>query len=100
MHNPASILENYTHKLIGDFDTQTYHLISARRLDLIKITKNKRQLAQLGTFLSRLSTIKLKESEKKDKNLDLARDLGEMKKNKTHKSNNYTYCNWFFLYSH
>ena len=34
MHNPASVLENYTHKLLCDFDIQTDHLISARRPDL------------------------------------------------------------------
>ena len=32
MHNPASVLGNDTHKLLWDFDIQTDHLISARRL--------------------------------------------------------------------
>ena len=32
MHNPAAVLENNTHKLLSDFDIQTDHLISARRL--------------------------------------------------------------------
>ena len=40
MHNPASILENDTHKLLWDFDIQTDHLISARRPDLIIINNN------------------------------------------------------------
>ena len=31
MHNPAPVLENDTHKLRGDFDIQTDHLISTRR---------------------------------------------------------------------
>ena len=39
MHNPASILENATHKLLWDFNIQTDHLIPARRLDLIIINK-------------------------------------------------------------
>ena len=39
MHNPTSVLENDTHKLLWDFDLQTDHLISARRLDLIIIIK-------------------------------------------------------------
>ena len=30
MHNPASVLENDTYKLLGNFDIQTDHLISAR----------------------------------------------------------------------
>ena len=55
MHNPASLLENDTHKLLSDFDIQTYHLISARRPDLIIINK-KRELAKLWTLLFRLTT--------------------------------------------
>ena len=41
MHNSAPVLENYTHKLLWDFDTQTDHLISARRPDFIIIIKKK-----------------------------------------------------------
>ena len=41
MHNPASVLEIDTHKLLWDFDIQTYHLISARRPDLIIMNKKK-----------------------------------------------------------
>ena len=37
MHNPASVLENDTHKLLWDFDIHTDHLVSAKRLDLIII---------------------------------------------------------------
>ena len=44
MHNPAHILENDTHKLLWDFDIQTDHLISARRLDLIIINKKNENL--------------------------------------------------------
>ena len=42
-HNPASALENNTHKLLWDFDVQTDHLILARRLDLIIINKKKKK---------------------------------------------------------
>ena len=42
MHNPASVLENDTYKLLWDFDIQTDHLISARRSDLIIINKKKK----------------------------------------------------------
>ena len=41
MHNPATVLENATHKLQWDFNIQTDHLIPARRPDLI-INKKKR----------------------------------------------------------
>ena len=40
--------------------------------------------------------IKLKECEKKDKYLDLVR---EMKKTMEHSGENYTDCNWCFWYS-
>ena len=39
MHKPAPVLENEKHKLRWDFDIQTDHLISDRRLDLIIINK-------------------------------------------------------------
>ena len=43
MHDPASVLENETHKLLWDFEIQTDPLISARRPDLI-IINNKKKL--------------------------------------------------------
>ena len=51
---------------------QTDHLISARRPDLI-INNKKGELAKLSTLPDH--RIKLKECEKKDNNLDLAREL-------------------------
>ena len=61
MHNPASVLENDTHKLQWDFDMNIDHLISARRPDLIIINKKKKkkkeeEFAKLSTLLSRLTT--------------------------------------------
>ena len=55
MHNPASVQENDTHKLLWDFDIQTDHLISARRPELIIINK-KREFVKLSTLLSQLTT--------------------------------------------
>ena len=55
MHNPASVLENDTHKLLWDFYIQMNHLISVRRPDLI-ITNKKRKYAKLSTLLSRQAT--------------------------------------------
>ena len=46
MHNPESVLENETRKVLWDFDIPTDHLISARLPDLI-ITNKKRELAEL-----------------------------------------------------
>ena len=42
MHNPESVMENETHKLLWDFEIKTDHLISARRPDL-KIVNKKRK---------------------------------------------------------
>ena len=61
MHNPAPVLENDTHQLLRDL--QTDHLISARIPDLIIV-----DFAVPANY-----RIKLKECENKDKYLDLAR---------------------------
>ena len=79
MHNPAPVLENYTHKLLWDFNIQTDHLIPARRPDLIIINKKKKKEKKENLQNSRLCCpadhrIKLKECEKKDKYLNLARN--------------------------
>ena len=75
MHNPAPVLENDSHKLLWDFNIQTDHLIPARRPDLIIINKRKR-ICKIADFaVPAHHRINLKESEKKDKYLDLAREL-------------------------
>ena len=67
-----------THKLPWDFDTQTDHLISARRPNLIIINKNLRT-SQIMAFSALADhKVKLKESEKTDKYLDLARKLKKL----------------------
>ena len=65
MHNPTPVLENNT----WDFDTHTDHLISSRRPYLIIINKI------VDFAVPADHRIKLKECEKKDKYLDLAREL-------------------------
>ena len=78
MHNPASVLENDTHKLLWNFDIQTDHLIPARRPDLIIINKTKRTCEIVDFAVPADYRIKLKESEKMDKYLNLARELKEL----------------------
>ena len=74
MHNPASVLENDTHKLLWDFNIQTDHLILARRPDLIIINK-KKIICEIVDFAVQADhRINLKECEKKDKYLYLARE--------------------------
>ena len=90
MHNPASVLENNTQTLMGLWHT-TDHLISARRPDLIVINKKKRTCKIVDFTVPADHRIKLKESEKKDKYLVLAR---EFFKNMEYESDGYTYRDW------
>ena len=69
MRNPASVIENETHKLQWDFDLQADPLISARRPDLIiiiKKRKEKRTCKIVDFALQAEYKVKLKDSEKKD----------------------------------
>ena len=64
IHNPSPVLENDRHKLLWDFNIQTYPQISARRPDLIIINKKKkkkkkkkrREFVKLSTLPSRRTT--------------------------------------------
>ncbi len=76
-HNPASVLENDTHKLLWDFDIQTDHRISARRPDLIIINKKKRICKIVDFAVPADNKINLKECEKHNY-LDLARELKKL----------------------
>ena len=78
MHNPATILENDSHKLRWDFNIQTDHLIPARRPDLIIINKKMRICKIVDFAIPAEHRINLKESEKKDKHLDLDRELKKL----------------------
>ena len=78
MYNPAPVLENNTHKLLWDFYIQTDHLISVRRPDLIIINKKKRICKIVDFAVLADHRIKLKENDKKDKYLDLARELKKL----------------------
>ena len=78
MHNPAPVLENDSHKLLWDFNIQTDHLIPARTPDLIIINKKKRTCKIVDFAVPADHRIKQKECEKKDKYLDLARELKKL----------------------
>ena len=83
MHNPVFVLENETHKLLWDFEIQTDYLISVRRPDLIIINKKeekkekekKENLQYCGLCCPSGAQSKIEKSEKKEKYLDLAREL-------------------------
>ena len=79
MRNPAPVLENDTHKLLWDVNIQSDHLIPARRPDLIIINNKKKKICKIVDFAVPVDhRINLKESEKKDKYLDLARELKKL----------------------
>ena len=75
MHNPA---ENDTDKVLWDFNIQTDHLIPARKPDLIIINKKKGTCKIFDFGIPVDHRINLKECEKKDKYLDLARELKKL----------------------
>ena len=77
IQNLAPLIENDPHYLLWDFDIQTDHLISAERPDLIIINKKKiNKICKIIDFAVPADhRIKLKECEKRDKYLDLAREL-------------------------
>ena len=105
MHNPVYSQPStcprkwHTHKLLWDFDIHTDHLIPARRPDLIiinnKTKKKKRNCKFIDFAIPADHRIKLKECEKKDKYLDLAR---EFEKTMKHEGDNYINCDWCFWY--
>ena len=80
MHNPVAVLENDMQKLLWDFNIQTDQLMPARRPDIIIINKKKRKrtckIVDFGVPANH--GINLKGSEKKDKYLDLARELRKL----------------------
>ena len=78
MPNSAPVLENDIHKLLWDFDIQTDHLISARRPDCLIINKKKRICKIVDFAVPADLRIKLKECEKRDKYLDLTRELKKL----------------------
>ena len=79
MHNPESVWENETHKLLWDFEIQIDHLILARQPELIIIIKKKKRTCQIVDFaVPADNRVKLKESKKSDKYLDLARELKKL----------------------
>ena len=85
--------EKETRKLLCDFDLQTYHLISARRPDQVKINKKENKIMEFAVPADERA--KLKEIYKKDKYLDLTR---EWKNPMEHEIDVYTNgycCSWY-----
>ena len=78
MYNPESVLENETHKLHWDFEIRMDHLILARQPNLIIIHKKERTCRIVDFAVLADHRVKLKECEKRDKYLNLARELKKL----------------------
>ena len=77
MHNPESVLEYETHKLLWDFEIQMDYLISTSWPDLVIV--NKKRTWQIVDFAVPADhRVKLKESKKRGKYLDLVRELKKL----------------------
>ena len=78
------------HKLLWKFEIKPDHLISARRPDLVIINNNNNNKRIVNFEVPADHRVKLKESEKNDKYLDLAREL---KKSVEHENDGDINCN-------
>ena len=77
MDNPESVLENEMHKLLWNFKIQTDHQILTRWPDLI-IMKKRRTCRIVNFAVPADHRVKLKECEKRDKYLNLTRELKKL----------------------
>ena len=71
MHNPESARENETQNVLWDFEIQTNHLISARRPHIGIFLKKKKKSPIVDFDVPVDHRMKIKESEKKNKYLNL-----------------------------
>ena len=94
IHNQESVRENETHKLLRNFKCNR---IMIRWPDLVIVHKKTRTCRIVDFAVPTDRRIKLKEIEKKNKYLDLAREL---KKTMKHESDGDTNCNWRARYTH
>ena len=77
LQNPESVLENETDKRLRDFEIQIDHLILARGPDLVIVKKKKKYwTCRIVDFPVPVDhRVKIEENKKRDKYLDLAREL-------------------------
>ena len=78
MKNPEPQLENETPNIVWDFHIKTRQLILVKRPDLVIVNYNKRTYRILNFAVAANNRVKFKESEKKDKYLDLSRKLKKL----------------------
>ena len=74
-HEPESVLENEDYKILWDFSIQTYHIIEARRRDLVVVDKKERICKVIDFAVPGDSRIEEKERDKLEKYQDLGKEL-------------------------
>ena len=79
MHNPESVLENETHDLIWDFEIKMDNQISVRRPDFVIVNWKKKTCLIVDFVVPAGLRVRLKGSKKRDKYLDLAKELKKKK---------------------
>ena len=75
INNPESVLENEMYEILWNFEIQTELLIWAGEPDLMIVNKKKITIQKMEFAVPVDHRIKLKESEKRDQYLGLAREL-------------------------
>ena len=74
-HEPESVVENDTYKVLWDFNIQTEHDIEARRPDFILINKEDNNCFIVDFAIPYDTRVEQKEKEKVEKYQDLKREL-------------------------
>ena len=74
MHKAELLSEEKTQKILRNFEMQTDHLITARRLDSVKVFKKVKKTSRIVDFdIPMIHWVKFKENEMRDKYLDFDR---------------------------
>ena len=89
VHNPESVPENEMHEVLWDFEIQTDQLISTRQSNRIIIHERNKICCIEGLVVLVDHRVKVRENEKRDEYLDLARGQKTME----HESDGDTDCN-------
>ena len=75
---PETTMENDVSTILWDFNIHTYHVIQARRPDLVIKDKRKNECLIVDFAIPSDSRIEMKEYEKLEKYQDLARELKKL----------------------
>ena len=81
MYNPESVLENQMRKFLWDLGVQTDYQISYRRPDLVIVNDNKKRKKKTWLIVDFVASAEHSvkfNGEKRDKDLELARDLKKL----------------------